>query len=66
MTSAKTRCGHDSGSATGNRPLCDDRATQQITYRLVGMGVDVTVKRCDRHAKYVAYHAMSECTTVAV
>ena len=58
------RCGHDSGSATGNQLLCHSNATQRVTYPLIGMGCDVTVERCDRHAVLVRLRAAPhECTT---
>lgn len=45
-------CTWDSGSATGNRPLCDERATVVVTRSCYGGPVDVL--HCARHAALVA------------
>ncbi len=41
-------CQHDSGSATGFVPLCDDRATWTVTYRNGSSGPHI-LEVCDAH-----------------
>lgn len=61
------RCEHDSGSATGNQLLCHASATQRITYPLIGMGVEVTAVRCDKHGRLTRLRVSpAECVTEAI
>lgn len=43
-------CSYDSGSMTGNRPLCKETATQELTYRNGSYGPFVMFL-CDKHVK---------------
>jgi hypothetical protein len=45
-------CTWDSGSATGNRPACDRRATQVSTVTCYGGPLEVRL--CDEHAPLLA------------
>lgn len=55
-------CGHDSGSATGCRPLCDAPAVVGITY---GYGAyRVTVNVCQRHVATTHNRVWPEVGTV--
>jgi hypothetical protein len=42
-------CTADSGSMTGNRPICDAPATRELTYE--GYRGPYVTRLCDRHAK---------------
>ena len=49
-TVTAVRCEHDSGSATGCRPLCLEPATHTVRQSTACYGV-LELARCERHAR---------------
>jgi hypothetical protein len=59
---ATITCSHDSGSATGNRPLCTSRATAAVTY---GHGAyRVTIALCEAHVEPTVNRVWPDTATI--